>query len=126
MPMPAERQVWRSSLTWLAMASVLSLMTLSGLPGQDRSSSQADKEAAEGRSFAAAHKDLLAPDRSNDAGSLTEDLIGSRLPKEGSGSAPVPWRNFIDEFIFGKMERTTSPMPLWPATGNFCAGSPSI
>ena len=109
MPMPAARQVWRPSLTWLAMASVLSLMALSGLPGQDRLSSQADKEAAEGRSFAEAHKDLLAPDRSNDAGSLTEDLIGSRLPKEGSDSAPVPWRNFIDEFIFGKMERDNIP-----------------
>ena len=90
MPMPAARQVWRPSLTWLAMASVLSLMALSGLPGQDRSSSQADKEAAEGRSFAEAHKDLLAPDRSNDAGSLTEDLIGYPITKGRVGQCPSP------------------------------------
>ena len=109
MPMPAVHQVWRPSLMWLAMASLLTLMTLSAVPGQDRSSSQADEEAAAGRSFAEAHKDLLAPERANDAGSLTEDLIGSRLTPEGSDRTPVPRRNFIDEFIFGKMERDNIP-----------------
>ena len=108
MPMPAAHQVWRPGLVWVT-ASLLTLMTLSGFPGQDRSSSQADDEAAEGRSFAEAHKDLLAPDRSNDAGSLTEDLIGSRIPEEGSHSALVPRQNFIDESIFGKMERDNVP-----------------
>src|SRR5689334_5187796 len=57
--------------------------------------------------FSEIHAPLFQPPKSIDAGSLT-DRIAATLPA-GARSAPVPTRNFIDQQIFGKMERDHVP-----------------
>src|SRR4051794_16425976 len=55
---------------------------------------------------AAVHAPLFRK-QTNEAGDLT-DRLASRLPKL-SASAPVPYRNFIDEEVFRKMKRDGVP-----------------
>jgi len=55
---------------------------------------------------AAVHAPLFRK-KANDAGNLTERLA-SGLPK-GLAGAPVPYRSFIDEEVFGKMKRDGVP-----------------
>src|SRR5262249_43547448 len=54
------------------------------------------------------HAPLFREPKVLDAGSETERLA-SGLPKPGMPSKRVPRRNFIDEHIFGKMEREGIP-----------------
>src|SRR5207248_10682650 len=57
--------------------------------------------------FAEAHAPLFQPPPSKDAGALTERVAPSR---PGVAAADrMPRRNFIDEFIFAKMERDGVP-----------------
>src|SRR5438477_5508312 len=58
--------------------------------------------------FSEIHAPLFQPPKSNDAGALTERIAAS-LPGAKANSAPVPRRNFVDEQIFGKMERDSIP-----------------
>src|SRR5215472_6339846 len=58
--------------------------------------------------FSEVHAPLLQPPKSQDAGALTERVAGS-LPGAKTNSAPVARRNFIDDEIFGKMERDGVP-----------------
>ena len=58
--------------------------------------------------FSEIHAPLFQPPKSNDAGALTERIAAS-LPGAKTTSAPVPRRNFVDEHIFGKMERDGVP-----------------
>ncbi len=60
--------------------------------------------------FAEAHAPMFAPARSNAAGELTERVSRS-LAAAGSARAAgrTPRRNFIDEHVFGKMERDGVP-----------------
>src|SRR6266704_6154096 len=58
--------------------------------------------------FSEIHAPLFQPPKSNNAGALTERVAAS-LPGAKTTSAPVPRRNFIDERIFGKMERDGVP-----------------
>ncbi len=57
--------------------------------------------------FAETHRSLFAGPASGNAGSLTESLVGSKTAS--TPVAPVARRNFIDEQIFGKMERDGIP-----------------
>ncbi|MBI3278748.1 MAG: DUF1549 domain-containing protein [Acidobacteria bacterium] len=57
--------------------------------------------------FADIHAPLFAPPKSNDAGVLTE-RVARALPSRGA-AAKIARRNFIDEHIFGKMERDSVP-----------------
>jgi hypothetical protein len=68
------------------------------------------EESMSPESFAAAHSTLFEPSKSNDAGALTERVAPS-LPGAGrrASTARVPRRNFVDEFIFGKMEKEGIP-----------------
>jgi hypothetical protein len=54
------------------------------------------------------HAPLFQGPKSVDAGRLTERLAGS-LPRGESASGRVPRRNFIDDHIFGRMERDGVP-----------------
>ena len=58
--------------------------------------------------FSEIHAPLFQPPKSNNAGALTERVAAS-LPGAKTTSAPVLRRNFIDERIFGKMERDGVP-----------------
>src|SRR5205809_3928716 len=58
--------------------------------------------------FSEIHAPLFQPPKSNNAGALTERVAAS-LHGAKTTSAPVPSRNFIDERIFGKMERDGVP-----------------
>src|SRR6266850_5782383 len=54
------------------------------------------------------HAPLFQGPKSLDAGAATERLAGS-LPRAAAKSEPVPHRNFIDDRIFGKMEKDGVP-----------------
>ena len=58
--------------------------------------------------FSEIHAPLFQPPKSQDAGALTERIAAS-LPGGKVTSAPIARRNFIDEAIFGKMERDGVP-----------------
>jgi len=54
------------------------------------------------------HAPLFQGPKSLDAGATTERLAGG-LPRTAAQSAPIAHRNFIDDQIFGKMERDGIP-----------------
>jgi uncharacterized protein YukE len=58
--------------------------------------------------FAEIHAPLFAPPKTKDAGAVTERVAGS-LPASGFSKVRMPRRNFIDNHIFGKMERDKVP-----------------
>src|SRR5271167_3684658 len=58
--------------------------------------------------FSEIHAPLFQPPKSQDAGALTDRVVGS-LPGVKATSAPVARHNFIDEQIFAKMERDGVP-----------------
>src|SRR3989442_10368936 len=58
--------------------------------------------------FSEIHAPLFQPPKSNGAGALTERIANS-LPSTKATAGPVPRRNFVDEHIFGKMERDRVP-----------------
>ena len=66
---------------------------------------QIREESLSPEQFNKAHKSLFTPERSQAAGELTEQLLKEQsAPRQGE-TAPVFQRNFVDDFIFGKMER---------------------
>jgi len=68
--------------------------------------------------FSEIHAPLFQPPKSNDAGALTARVAAS-LPGAKTTSAPVPRQNFIDERIFGKMERDGVPHAALTADNEF-------
>jgi hypothetical protein len=65
---------------------------------------QADQDRIE-----AAHSELLnAKDKAAEAGRLTE-TVAPALPVTAASSAPITRKNFIDEHIFGRIERDNIP-----------------
>src|SRR5437773_4163161 len=68
--------------------------------------------------FSEIHAPLFQPPKSNNAGALTERVAAS-LPGAKTTSAPVLRRNFIDERIFGKMERDGVPHAALTADNEF-------
>jgi hypothetical protein len=91
------------TFVWLAIPAAM-LLTAAEEPKNAR------PEAMPADRFSEAHAPIFQPAPSKDAGALTDRIAGS-LPGEKSkqSSAPVPRRNFIDEQIFGKMERDHIP-----------------
>jgi hypothetical protein len=67
-----------------------------------------------------AHAPLFQAPNALDAGSLT-DRVTAGLPATASGPNLTP-RNFIDEQIFGKMQREEFPTPRSPQTRSSFAG----
>src|SRR2546426_10076786 len=65
---------------------------------------QVDKDRVE-----AAHSELLnAKDKAAEASRLTQ-AVAAALPGAGGPSTPIPRKNFIDEHIFGRIERDNIP-----------------
>src|SRR5438093_5865084 len=57
----------------------------------------------------AAHSELLnAKDKAAEASRLTQ-AVASALPGSGVSSAPIPRKNYVDEHIFGRIERENIP-----------------
>ena len=70
---------------------------------------EAKPEAMPPEQFSKTHAPLFSAPKSNDAGSLTERLVESRPHGEQPAATLVPRRNFIDRFIFRKIERDGIP-----------------
>src|SRR5207302_11447530 len=91
----------------IAVVFCLSLVVSAQLPQKDQAQTnqpQVDQDRIE-----AAHGKLLAgEDKAKEASRLTE-AVAPALPAAAASTAPVPRKNFIDEFIFGKMDREKVP-----------------
>src|SRR5262245_15317540 len=87
-----------------AMVLCLTLVVPAQLPQQQQPGQQADQDRIE-----AAHSELLnAKDKAAEASRLTQ-AVASALPGTGDPTAPIPRKNFIDEHIFGRIEREKIP-----------------
>src|ERR1051326_5108641 len=93
----------RNLVLILTMFFLVSLVVFARLPQNNPSqtpSPQADQDRIE-----AAHGKLLSgEDKAKEANRLTE-AVAPVLPAGVASTAPVPRKNFVDEFIFGKMEK---------------------
>src|SRR5262245_11687427 len=90
-----------------AMVLCLTLVVVAQLP-QNNPPQQGQKQVNEDR-IEAAHAPLFAgQDKAKEASRLTQ-AVASALPGAGASSAPLPRKNFVDEFIFGRMERDHIP-----------------
>ena len=87
----------------IAMVFCLSFVVTAQLPQKNQSQPsqpQVDQDRIE-----AAHGKLLSgEDKAKEASRLTE-AVAAALPDAGSSTAPIPRKNFIDEHIFGRIER---------------------
>ena len=91
-----------SFILFIAMVFCLSLV-VSAQKEQPQSAQPQDDR------IEAAHSKLLsAEDKAKEASRLTE-AVAPALPAAAASTAPVPRKNFIDEFIFGRMERDKIP-----------------
>ena len=68
---------------------------------------KAQPEALPPDRFSEAHAPLFQATPSRDAGALTEKVLASVPGKADAGR--IPRRNFVDEYIFAKMERDGVP-----------------
>ncbi|MDE2665751.1 MAG: DUF1549 domain-containing protein [Acidobacteriota bacterium] len=83
------------------------LLTASMLSAQEQGKPrEARPEALSPEKFSEAHGSLFDRPKSNEAAELTDRLLGS---EPGSQPGTVKRRNFIDDHIFGKMERDGVP-----------------
>ncbi len=92
----------------LRFAPVGAALLVTLLWAADDQPKQAQVEPMSQERFSEIHAPLLQAPKSNDAGAVTERIAAS-LPGAKTVSAPVPKRGFIDEQIFGKMERDSIP-----------------
>ncbi|MBI81931.1 MAG: hypothetical protein CMJ81_01920 [Planctomycetaceae bacterium] len=67
------------------------------------------EESLSPEQFNKAHKSLFTPEKSQEAGALTERLLKDQSALRQAAATPVERRNFVDEFIFSKMERDGVP-----------------
>ena len=90
----------RVGLSFACLALVaLAMPALADEPAQLRAKTLSPEQ------FKKAHKSLLTPEKSQQAGALTEQLLKDRSAPRQEETGPVSRRNFVDDFIFGKMER---------------------
>src|SRR5262249_19479461 len=75
----------------------------------DKPVKKAREESMAADRFADAHAPLFQPPNSKDAGALTERVAPSLPPGARAPADRVPRHNFIDEYVFGKMERDGIP-----------------
>src|SRR5438552_496568 len=93
----------RNLVLMIAIALGLSLVIMAALPQQDtpKPTQQLDPD------LESAHAPLYTTqDKAGQASRLTE-AVAAVVP--GASTAPVPRKNFVDEFIFGKMEKDQIP-----------------
>jgi hypothetical protein len=70
---------------------------------------QLHEESLSPEQFNKVHESLLRPQKSQQAGALTEQLLKDQAASRREDSAPAERRTFVDDFIFGKMERDGIP-----------------
>jgi len=95
---------------WVLMFTllfILSLVVFARLP-QANPSQQPQPQGDQDRIEAAHGKLLSSEDKAKEASRLTE-AVAPALPASAASTAPVPRKNFVDEFIFGKMDRDKIP-----------------
>ena len=90
---------------WVLMSTMVFLLSLVvSAQGPQNTPAQPQDDRIE-----AAHGRLLSgEDRARDASKLTE-AVAPALPSSAASTAPIPRKNFIDEHIFGRMERDKIP-----------------
>lgn len=95
---------FRKSILLIPTALCLSFAVTAALPqNQPQPNQDTDQERME-----AAHDELLqTEDKAAEASRLTQ-AVAVELPADAS-LAPVPRENFVDEYIFGRMERDNIP-----------------
>jgi Protein of unknown function (DUF1549)/Protein of unknown function (DUF1553) len=92
----------------LAMVLCLTLVLAARLPQQNQEQPGMKANQAD-PGFEAAHDRLYSPeDRAKEANRLTQTLAPS-LPDSPEAYAPLPHKNFIDDYILGRMEREHLP-----------------
>jgi len=92
----------------MASAGLAVVVYASLLGGAENAAKKAREESMSSDRFAEAHAPLFQPPQSKDAGSLTEKMMPSK-PGAKASVIPTPRRNYIDQHIFGKMERDGVP-----------------
>src|SRR5437773_1113547 len=91
----------------LSMVLCLTAVLAAELP-QQTSPAPAQQQLDPDR-FEDAHGQLLSTqDKGKEASRLTE-AVAPALPATAAAFEPVPRKNFVDEFIFGKIERDRVP-----------------
>ena len=86
----------------------LALVALA-MPAQADEPAQLREESLSPEQFNKAHQSLLTPQKSQEAGALTEQLLKDQSAPRQEETAPVERRNFVDDLIFGKIERDGIP-----------------
>src|SRR3989442_681260 len=89
----------------ITLVFLLSLVVSAQLP---QTSQPQPAQSREDRIEAAHGKLVSSEDKAKDASRLTE-AVAPVLKDAGSSTAPIPRKNFIDEHIFGRMERDKIP-----------------
>jgi len=91
----------------ISMLFCLTLVVSAQRPEQ--SPAQPSQQQMDQDRLEAAHGQLLSgQDKAKEAGRLTE-AVAAALPASPASFAPVPKKNFVDEFVFGRMERDKIP-----------------
>ncbi len=67
------------------------------------------EESLSPEQFNKAHQSLFTPEKPQAAGTLTEQLLQDQSVPGQAAAGPVERRNFVDDFIFGKMEQDGVP-----------------
>ena len=90
------------SFTCLALMAV-------AIPAQSDEPSRIREEPLTPEQFNEAHKSLFTPQESQRATALTEQLLKDLPVPLHEETEPIERRSFVDEFIFGRMERDGIP-----------------
>ncbi len=95
----------RTTKTVLLMTAILGLsLVVIAQQDQTQPNQQMDQDALE-----AAHERLLSSQDAAAEASRVTEALASRLPGTGIAYEPVARKNFIDEHIFGRIERDNIP-----------------
>ena len=91
----------------ITMVLLLTLAVSAQLPQQSRP--QTGQPQINDDRLEAAHEQLFSnQDKAKEASRLTQ-AVAAALPGTGASYAPIPRKNFVDEFVFGRMERDHIP-----------------
>src|ERR1051326_4296454 len=91
------------------MATLVICLTLAVTAQQPQSAQQPAQPQVDQDRIEAAHSELLnAKDKAAEASRLTE-AVSPALPGATAATAPIPRKNYVDEHIFGKIDRDKIP-----------------
>ena len=94
----------KASLSLSIVLCLALIVTVAVSQNQPQPTQSTDQERME-----AAHEDLLqiGEDKAAEASRLTQ-AVAAELP-DGAAAAPIPRRNFVDDYVFERMERDSIP-----------------